>query len=73
MRSEAGTARQGKLKHHDSSEVNAVSAKTSVKALLLSLNDKPYPFLGHCVHQAILEETPVLHIRDRNNQCHILL
>ena len=34
MRSEAGMARQGKLKRHDSSEANAMAAKTSVKALL---------------------------------------
>ena len=32
MRSEAGMARQGKLKRHDGSEVNARAAKTSVKA-----------------------------------------
>ena len=50
-----------------------MAAKTSVKASLPSLHDKPYSSLGLCVPQAILEETPVLHIHDRNNQRHILL
>ena len=50
-----------------------MAAKTSVKASLPSLHDKPYPSLGLCVPQAILEETPVLHISDRNNQRHVLL
>ena len=48
MRSEAGLARQGKLKRHDGSEdqVNAMAAKTSVnKALLSNLHDKSYPSL----------------------------
>ena len=57
MRSKAGMARQGKLKHHDGSEVNAMTAKTSVKASLPSLHDKPYPSLGLCVPQAISKET----------------
>ena len=34
---------------------------------------KPYPSLGLCIPQAILEENPVLHIHDCNNQHHILL
>ena len=57
VRSEAGMARQGKLKRHDSSEVNAMDAKMSVKSSLPSLHDKPYPSLGLCVPQAILEES----------------
>ena len=43
MCSEAGMARLGKLKRHDGSEANAMAAKTSVKASLLSLHDKQYP------------------------------
>ena len=50
-----------------------MAAKTSVKASLPSLHDKPYPSLGLCVPQAILEETPVLHIRNCDNECHVLL
>ena len=73
MRSEAGMARQRKLKRHDGSWVNAMAAKTSVNALLPSLHDKPYLSLGLCVSQAILEETPVLRIRDGNNQGRVLL
>ena len=73
VRSEVGMARKGKLKSHDGSEVNAMAAKTSVKASLPSLHDKSYPSLGLCVPQAILEETAVLHICDRNIQCHVLL
>ena len=43
MRSEAGLAKQEKLKRRDGSEeqVNAMAAKTSVKASLLSIHDKP--------------------------------
>ena len=70
MRSEVVMARQGKFKGHDGSEVNAMTAKTSIKASLPNLHDKPYPSLGLCVPQAILEETPVLHIRNRNNKRH---
>ena len=73
MRSKAGMARKGKLKRHSDSEANAIAANVSVKAPLPSLQDKPYPSLGLCVSQAILEETPVLHICIRNNQCHVLL
>ena len=50
-----------------------MAAKTSVKASLQSLHDKPYPSLGLCDPQAVLEETPVLHIHDCSNQCHVLL
>ena len=57
VRREAGLARQGKLKRHLDSEVNAVAAKTSVKASLPSLHDKPYQSLGLCVPQAILEDS----------------
>ena len=48
VRSEADLARQGKLKRHNGSEhqVNAIAAKTSVKALLPSLHNKSYPSLG---------------------------
>ena len=42
MRSEADMARQGKLKHHDGSEVNAMAAKTSVKTSLPNLHNKQY-------------------------------
>ena len=49
MCSEVGIARQGKLKHHDGSEVNAMAAKTSVNASLPSFHDKPYPSLGLCI------------------------
>ena len=42
MRSEADMARQGKLKHHDGSEVNAMAAKTSVKTSLPNLHNKRY-------------------------------
>ena len=66
LRSESGMARQGKLKRHDGSEMNAMAAKTSVKASLPSLHDKSYPSLGLCFPQAILEDR--LHIRDRDNQ-----
>ena len=57
-RSKAGMARQGKLKRHDGSEdqENAMAAKTSIKVSLPSLHDKPYPSLGLCVPQAILED-----------------
>ena len=72
MRSEAGMARQGKLKRLDGSETNAMAAKTSVKASLPNLPNKRYPSLT-LVPQAILEETSALHIRDRNNQHHVLL
>ena len=68
-----GMAGQGKLKHHDGSGVNAMAEQTSVNASLPSLQDKPYPSLGLCVTQAILEENPVFHIRDRNNQRLVLL
>ena len=44
MRSEAGMARQGKLKRHDGSEANKMAAKTSVKTSLPS-HDKRYPSL----------------------------
>ena len=37
--------------------MNAMAAKTSVKASLLSLHYKPYPFLGLCVPQAILDDS----------------
>ena len=59
VRKEAGLARQGKLKRHDGSEyqVNAMAAKTSLKASLPSLHDKPYPSLGLYVPQAILEDS----------------
>ena len=50
-----------------------MAAKTSVNSSLQSFHDKPYPSLGLCVPQAILEENPVLHIRDRDNQRHVLL
>ena len=43
MRSEARMVRKGKLKHHDSSEVNAMDAKTSVEASLSIFHDKRYP------------------------------
>ena len=33
-----------------------------------SLREKPYPPLGLCVPQAIIEETPLFHIHDQNNQ-----
>ena len=66
-------AGHGKYKRHDDSEVNAMAAKTNVNASLASLHDKPYPSLGLCVPQAILDESPVLHIRGRNNQRHVLL
>ena len=73
MRSKAGMARQGKLKRQNDSEVNAMAAKTSVNASLPSLHDKPYPSLGLCVPQLILEKTPVLQICESNNQRHGLL
>ena len=73
MRSKAGMVRKGKLKCHNDSEVNAIAADMSVKASLTSIQDKPYPSLGLCVSQAILEETPVFHICDRNIQRHVLL
>ena len=41
-----------------------MAAKRSVKASLPSLHDKPYPSLELCVPQAVMEETPVLHICD---------
>ena len=53
--SEVSLARQGKLKRHDGSEVNAMAAKTSVKTLLPSLHDMSYPYLQLCILQAILE------------------
>ena len=63
--------RQGNLKRHDGSEVNAMAAKTSVKASLpVFTTSGTHPCL--CVPQAILEETPVLHIRHHNNQRHVL-
>ena len=37
--SQAGLEWQGKLKHHDDSEMNAMAAKMSVKASLPSLHD----------------------------------
>ena len=46
VRSEAGLARQGKLKRHDGLEVNTMAGKISVKASLPSLHDKPYTSLG---------------------------
>ena len=70
VRNEAGLARQGKLKRHLDSEVNAVAAKTSVKALLPSLHDKPVPILRTLRSASHLGG---LHIRDRNNQRHVLL
>ena len=73
MRSKAGMVRKGKLNCHNDSEVNAIAANMSVKASLPSIQDKPYPSLGLCVSQAILEETPVFDICDRNIQRHILL
>ena len=73
MCSEAGMARQGKLKRQDGSGVNAIAAKTSVNVSLSSFHDKPCTSLGLCVAQAILKETPELRIRNRNNQRHILL
>ena len=73
MRSEAGIVRQRKLKRYDGSGVNAMAAKTSVNASLPRLDDKFYPTLGLFVPQAILEETPVLRIHDRNNQRRVLL
>ena len=57
VRSKVGLARQGKLKRHDGSEVNAMAVKTSVKVSLPSLHDKPYQSLGLCVLQAILEDS----------------
>ena len=57
MRSEASMTGQGKLKRHNGSEVNAMSAKTSVKASLPSFHNKSYPSLGLCVPQAILEDS----------------
>ena len=69
MRSEAGMARQGKLKRHDGSEANAMAAKTSVKASLPSLHDKRYPSLT----LRSPSDFGGLHIRDRNNQRHVLL
>ena len=68
-----GEARQGKLKRPNGSEVNAMAVKTSIKVSLPSLHDKTYPSIGLRIHQAILEETPVLHIHDHNNQRHVLL
>ena len=56
MRSEAVMARQGKLKRHDGSEVNAMALKTSFNASLPSLHDKPYSSLVLCIPQAILEQ-----------------
>ena len=46
MHSEAGIARQEKLKCHDSSEANAMAVKMNGKASLRSLHDKQYPSLG---------------------------
>ena len=57
VRSEAGLARQGKLKCHYSSEVNAMAAKMSVKASLPSFHNKSYTTLGLCIPQAILEDS----------------
>ena len=37
--------------------MNAMAAKTSVKALLPSLHHNPYPFLVLCVLQAILDDS----------------
>ena len=62
--------RQGKLKRHDGSEINAMAAKKNVQASFPSLHDKPYSSL---VPQVILEEIPLLHIRVRHNQNHVLL
>ena len=42
MTSEEGMVKEGKLKHHDGSEVNAIYVKTSVNASLPSLDDKWY-------------------------------
>ena len=55
--SKVAMVKEGKLKCHDGSNINAIARKTSIKALLLDLDDKPYPFLGLCIPQAILEET----------------
>ena len=41
VRSEADMVRQGELKRHDGSEMNAMAAKTSVNASLPSFHDKP--------------------------------
>ena len=57
MRSEAGMARQGKLKRHDGSEANAMAAKMSVKASLLSLHDKRYPYLTAFVKRSWRKNT----------------
>ena len=65
--------RQGKLKRHDNLDVNVMAAKTSVKASLPAIHYRPYPYVGLCVPQAVLGENPILHIRDRNNQRHVLL
>ena len=59
--------------NRNDSKVNAMCAKTSVKASVPSFHDKSYPSLGLCDPQTILEETRVLHIRDGNNQRHVLL
>ena len=59
-----GMARQGKLKCHYGSEVNAMAAKTSVKASPQSLLRKAVP-----IHSTWRKP----HIRDRNNQRHVLL
>ena len=48
----SGFGRQGKLKRPDVSEVNAMAAKTSVKASLPNLHDKRL-----CIPQAILEDS----------------
>ena len=52
-----GEGPQGKLKHCDGSEVNAMAEKTSVKASLPSLHDKQYPSLELYIPLAILEES----------------
>ena len=47
--------------------MNAMAAKTSVKASVPSLHDKPYSSLGLCVPEAILEDSTF------NNQRHVLV
>ena len=65
-------ARQWKYKFHDGSDVNTtVAAKTSVNCQGVTPESLRQAVLT--LTHVIMEETHVLHIRDRNNQRHILL
>ena len=69
VRSEAGLARQGKLKRLDGSEVNAMAVKTSVKASFPKTSAKA------SLPRTLRSRSDLgrLHFRDSNNQRHVLL